>query len=198
DTIAADERPLQAIGMVHIVEPEPALDAKPVGVGWAIAAIDVEDLLVLDVDLGLAADAAVGAQRVDRARLVVDAPAGTIKQALLHQRAGWAHLHALTTGNAGRAAHAFVEVEHHLGTVAAVGHANDIIGLHLMAGAHAQAAVDARIEIDGDGGMRGVGRRAPILLGTAHRRHLHGVDPAPKLRPGIVGFLPPRPHWRTG
>src|SRR5215467_13420260 len=154
DAIAAQERPHQAIGMVHVVEPEPALDTKAVGDGRAIAAIDVEDLLVLDVHLGLAANTAVGAERVDGARLVIDAPAGTIEQALLHQRARWTHLHALTAGDAGRATHALVEVEHHLGTVATIGHANDVVGLHLAAGAHAQAAVDARIEMHGDGGMR--------------------------------------------
>src|SRR5262249_56810769 len=67
DAFAADERPLQPIGMVHIVEPEPALDTQAVGVGWSIATIDIEDLLVLDVHLGLAADTAVGAERVDGA-----------------------------------------------------------------------------------------------------------------------------------
>ena len=63
--VAADQRLRQAVGMVDVVEAEAALDAQAVVVGRSIAAIDVKDLVVLDVHRGLAADAAIGAKRVD-------------------------------------------------------------------------------------------------------------------------------------
>ena len=73
DAVAADQRLGQPVGMVDVVEAEAALDAQPVVVGGPVAAVDVEDLVVLDVHRGLAADAAIGAQRVDRLGLEVDA-----------------------------------------------------------------------------------------------------------------------------
>ena len=191
DAVAADQRLGQAVGVVDVVEAEAALDAQPVGIGRPVATVDVEDLLVLDVHRRLAADTAVGAQRVDRLGLVVDALAGRIEQALLHQRAGRAHLHALAAGDAGRLPHALVEVEHHLGAVPAEGHADHVVGLHLAAGAHAQPAVDAGVEIDGDGRMRRVGRRAMIPREAAGRRDAHGIDPAPELGSRIVARLAP-------
>jgi hypothetical protein len=90
---------------MDVVEAETAFHAQSVFVGRSVAAVDVEDLVVLHVHRGLAADAAVGAERVDRFRLEVDALAGTVQQAFLHQRAGRAHLHALAAGDAGGIAH---------------------------------------------------------------------------------------------
>ena len=144
--------------MMDVVEAEAALDAQAVLVGRAVAAVDVEDLVVLDVDLGLAADAAIGAERIDRlaSSKSTRLPAG-VEQARLHQRAGRAGLHALAAGDAGRAAHRVVEVEHDLRAVAAIGHADHVVDLHLAAGAHAEAAMDAGVEIDRHGRMRAVG-----------------------------------------
>jgi len=68
----ADQRARQAVGMVGVVEAEAALDAQPAVVGRAVAAGDVVDLLgalcvAADVQGQLAADAAVGANRIDLA-----------------------------------------------------------------------------------------------------------------------------------
>jgi hypothetical protein len=50
--------------MGDVVEAEAALDAQPLLVGRAVAAVDVKDLVVLDVHRGLEADAAIGAECV--------------------------------------------------------------------------------------------------------------------------------------
>ena len=62
---APDQRLGQAMRVVRVVEAVAALDAQPLVVGRAVAAFDVEDLVVLDVVGELAADAAVRAHRVD-------------------------------------------------------------------------------------------------------------------------------------
>ena len=54
----------QAMRMMDVVEAEAALDAEPVVIGRAVAALGVDDLLVLDLIGDLAADAAERAQRV--------------------------------------------------------------------------------------------------------------------------------------
>ena len=172
--------------MVDVVEPEAAFDAQAVVVGRSVAAVDVEDLVVLDVHRGLAADTAIGAQRIDRLGLVVDARAGLVEQALLHQCARRAHLHALAARNAGRLPHALVEVEHDLGAVAAECHADDVVGLHLAAGADTEVAVNAGVEVHGDGRMRAVRHRTLAFGIAAGVRDAHGVDPVPETRLGIV------------
>jgi hypothetical protein len=63
--VAADQRLGQPFRRHRIVETEPTLDAETVLVGIAVAAIDLNDLVVLDGNAGLAADAAERAQRVD-------------------------------------------------------------------------------------------------------------------------------------
>src|SRR3954469_12416602 len=93
--------------MMHVVEAEAAFDAEPVLVRRPVAALDRNDAVVLDLIGELAADAAVGTdavhlafggvRHVEHARLV--------DEALLHQRAGRAGLHALAAGDAGRGAH---------------------------------------------------------------------------------------------
>ena len=61
----ADERLGQAVLVLHVVEAVAALHAQAAGVGRAVAALDVEDLVVPDVVGQLAADAAVRAHRID-------------------------------------------------------------------------------------------------------------------------------------
>ena len=100
----------QALRVVRVVEAVAALDAQAAVVGRAVAAVDVEDLVVLDVVGQLAADAAVRAHRVDL--LVGHGAAPTL--ARRHQRAGRAGLHALAAGDAGGRAHRVVHVEHDL------------------------------------------------------------------------------------
>ena len=62
DAVAADQRLGQPVGVMDVVEAEAALHAQPIVVGGTVATVDIEDLVVLDVHLGLAADAAIGAQ----------------------------------------------------------------------------------------------------------------------------------------
>ena len=162
--------------MAHIVEAEAALDAEPVLVRRSVAAADVEELVVLDVVGELAADPAIGAHAVDRAVGEPDAHVRLVHQRRRHQRAGRTGLHAFAAGDAGRGAHRVVEVEHDLFAVAAEGHADHIVDLHLAAGADAEIALDAGVEIDRHRRMAAVGngrraRRRARLRASVRRAH---------------------------
>ena len=72
-----------------------------------------------------------------------------------HQRTGRAGLHAFPQATQVDVLHRVVEVEHDR-LVAAAGHADDVVDLHLAAGANAQVAMDARIKIDRHRGVAAV------------------------------------------
>ncbi len=146
----------QAMRVMDIVETEASLDAEPVVIGRAIAALGVDHFFVLDLIGDLAADATERAQRVDLSVRIGDAGLVLIEHHGRHQRAGRAGLHAFAAGNAGRFPHRIVEIEHDLGAVIAIGHADHVIDLDLTASAHAQSALDAGVEIDAHRRMAGV------------------------------------------
>ena len=133
--------------MVDVVEAEAAFDAEPVLVRGPVAALDGDDAVVLDLIGELAADAAIRADAVDLAVRRVGVNAALIDEALLHQRASRAGLHALAAGNTGRGAHGVVEVEDDLFERSPRRHADHVVDLHLAAGAHAQRAMDAGVEL---------------------------------------------------
>src|SRR5262249_21555336 len=155
--ILAQERSREAGRMGHVVEAEAALDAEPILVCRSVAAADVEQLVILDVVGELAPDAAVGAYAVDLAIRELRAHVRRVDQGRRHQRAGRAGLHALTADDAGGGAHRIVKVEHDLLGVPAASHADDVVDLHLAAGAHTEIAMDAGIEIDRHCWMAAVG-----------------------------------------
>ena len=155
--------------MMDVVEAEAALDAEPVVIGRAVAALGVDDLLVLDLIGDLAADAAEGAQRIDLPVGIDDAGLVLVEHHRRHQRAGRAGLHAFAAGDAGRFPHRIVEVEHDLGVVIAIGHADHVVDLDLAAGAHAQAALDAGVEIDAHRRMAGIGLPSARPRGSGSR-----------------------------
>ncbi len=146
----------QPVRMVDIVEAESALDAEPVVIGRAVAPLGIDYLLVLDLIGYLATDAAERAQRVHLPVGIDRAGLAGVEHRRGHQRARRAGLHALAAGDAGGFSHRIVEVEHDLGVMVAIGHADDVVDLHLAAGPHAQAALDAGVEIDAHGRMAGV------------------------------------------
>ena len=65
--LLSDQRHGQTVGMADIVEAEAALDAEAILVGGAVSPAHIADLVVPDVIGDLAADAAIGADAVDRA-----------------------------------------------------------------------------------------------------------------------------------
>ena len=67
DPIFSDQRRGQPVRVIDIVEAEAALDAEPAFVGRAVAAVDLDNPVVLEVIGELAADAAIGADAVDGA-----------------------------------------------------------------------------------------------------------------------------------
>src|SRR5688572_26973182 len=135
--------------VMRIVEAVAAFHAEATLVRRAVLAVHEEDLVFLDVVGEQAADAAERAHRVDGLVGLLQADA-----ARRHQRAGRAGLHALAAGDAGRLAHRVVEVEYRHRAVAAVGVADDVVHLHFPAGAHAARALDAGVQVDGNGGVR--------------------------------------------
>ena len=149
-----DQRLGEALAMMDVVEPVASLDAEAALVGEAVAALDAQDLVVLDVIGELAADAAIRAHRVD-------GPVGHHfgDAACRGQRAGRTGLHAFAAGHTGALAHRIAQIEDDLRVMAAERVADDVVDLHFAAGAHAARALDAGIEVDGDGGMRHVGAR---------------------------------------
>jgi hypothetical protein len=102
-----------------------------------------------------------------------------------HQRAGRTGLHAFAAGDAGRFPHRIVEIEHDLGVVIAIGHADHVIDLDLAAGAHAQPALDTGIEIDAHRGMAGVAVPALGRRETAFG-DLDLFGPVPEFRIRVV------------
>ena len=140
--------------MRNVIESEATLDAQPLVVGGAVASLDPDDAVVVDVIGDLAADAAVRAQRCDLAvdRLQV----GVVRR---RERTGRAGLHAFAAGDAARCAHRVVEVEHDLRMRAAERVADDVVDLFLAAGAHAARALDAGVEVDRHRRMREIGGR---------------------------------------
>jgi hypothetical protein len=83
-----------------------------------------------------------------------------------HQRAGRAGLHALAAGDARAVAHRVVEVEHDLLVMAADGHADHVVDLDLAAGADAEIAVDAGVEVHRHRRMADVHHRPLVLRGS--------------------------------
>ena len=87
--------------MVDVVKTEAAFDAQSVVIGRTVAAFGVDDLLVLDVEGHLAADAAIRTQRIDLAVWIGDAGLVLIEHHRRHQCAGRASLHAFAASHAG-------------------------------------------------------------------------------------------------
>src|SRR6185437_7350727 len=106
-----------------------------------------------------------------------------------HQRPGRAGLHAFAAGDAGRSAHRVVEIEHDLLEMAAAGHADDVVDLDLAAGANAEIALDAGIEVDRHRNVAAVRLRHDDRLapGEAPGLDLLALDDLPELAVGIVG-----------
>ena len=162
--------------MMNVIKTEATLDAEPVVIGGAVAALGIDDLFVLDLIGHLAADAAVRAKGVHLSVGVGYALLHVVEHDGRHQRAGRTGLDAFAAGDAGGFAHRIVEIEHDLRAVIAPGHADNVVHLHLAAGTHAQPALDASVEVDAHRRMAGVCNRA-FGCGKAAARDLEPVRP---------------------
>ena len=186
DAVLADHRLRQALRIADIVEAEAALHAQAILVGRTVAAGDRDQLVVLDLIGELAADAAIRADAVHLAVGEFGADVLLVHQRRRHQRAGRTGLHAFAAGDAGRGAHRVVEIEHDLLAMAAEGHADDVVDLHLAAGADAEIALNAGVEIDRHRGMAAVGRGIAFARGQPAHRDVHPIGPVPELRGRVV------------
>src|SRR6056297_863253 len=187
--LAPDERLGQAVRVVDIVVAKAPLDTQPPLVCRAVDALDILDLAVLDLKRHLTADTA---ERADALHLflVIGAVAllRVVHHRCGHQRAGGAGLHAFTAGDTGALAHRVVEIEDRIGIVAAPGHADHVIDLHIAAGADAQVALNAGIQIDAHRHVAVIEQWHARLFqfGKAARGHAIGVGHVPWVAGGIV------------
>ncbi len=173
----------EALGMVDIVEAVTTLDAQPPTVGGAVTAGHVEDAVASQVVAELAADTAIGTDRVDAAlgRLKPDAAGG-------HQGAGGAGLDALATGHTGALAQGVAQVEDDLRLGPPAGESDHVVHLDLAAGPQAAGALDAGVQVDRDG------RMTDIRRGLLPRREAGTSEPEsgrPEVQlavPGIGGL----------
>jgi hypothetical protein len=124
--------------VIHVIETVTALDAETVVIGRAIAAVHMQDSVVLYVIRELAADAAKGTYRM---HLLVGFDHADVTRR--HQSAGRACLHAFTASDASRLTHSIVKVEHDFGTFAAERVTDDVVDLNLAASTHATRALNA-------------------------------------------------------
>ena len=191
DAVLADHRLGQALWIADVVESEAALHAEAVLVGRAVAPGDRDQLVVLDLIGELAADAAIRTDAVHLAVGELGADVLLVDERRRHQRPGRAGLHAFAAGDAGRCAHWIVEVENDLLAVAAAGHADDVIDLDLAAGADAEIALNAGVEVDRHRRMAAVRLRHfdGRALGEAAGLDVLALGDLPKLGIRIVRDL---------
>ena len=175
--------------MVGIVVAIAAFDAQPPVVGGAVASFHGHDALVLDLVAQQATDPAIGADGIDRAVHGLVA-----HQGLGHQRPRGAGLHTFATGHAAAVAHGVAQVKDDLRVPTAVGHADHVVHLRLAAGAHTAGALDAGVQVDGDGRMAQIGRGGWGPQRRQGRTWLHAqrVGPLAELAVRLAG-LPVHP-----
>src|SRR6185312_4594237 len=131
---------------------------EPALVAGLVATLGERDAAALAVDVvgQRAANPAVRAHRVNRVKRCAGLDRDVVDR-LVGQRAGGAGRHAFTARDAGRLAHRVVEIERDAGGVALAAAADDIVGLDVVAGAHAAVAQDAGVVVDRDHGIGHVG-----------------------------------------
>jgi hypothetical protein len=144
----------QPVRMVDVVEAEAPLDAEPALVGRAVAAVDAMMRSSFTARWS-------GSRRRNRGRGCRRTVSGTSRCAVRARRPSAIFRTARRWGRPARIprrrrrsrAHRVGEIEHRARRRAAITHADHIVDLHLAAGALAQAAGDAGVEIDRDGGV---------------------------------------------
>src|ERR1700726_140082 len=137
----------------------------------------------------LAPDPAIGANAVHLAIRKGVPHIGFVDKARGHQRAGRARLYAFAAGDAGRSTHGIIEVEHDLLAVAAPGHSDHVVDLHLAASANTQIAMNAGVETYAQRGMAAI-RRYRRPAGKPAYGHLLAMGWLQEFRPRIMGDLP--------
>ena len=149
--LAPDQRRREALRRARVVPAVAALHAQAALGARLLAPVRVRDRVPLAVDVvgERAADAAVGADGVDRVELG-PRPDRHVVDRLVDERAGRAGGHALAAGHARRVAHRVVQVERDQRGVALAGAADHVVALDVVAGADAAVAEDARVVVDGD------------------------------------------------
>ena len=175
--------------MADVVEAEAAFDAQPVLVGRAVAPGHVADLVVLDLVGDLAADAAVRADALDPRGRPRDGrrPASSTIEDGISAPVGQACTHSPQATQV-LGPHRVVHVEHDLGVVVAKRHADDVVDLDLAAGAHAEVAVDAGVQMHRHRRVAAIGRRGRALR-KARAAHVHPIRPLPQLGVRVVRDL---------
>src|SRR5687767_2186618 len=171
--------------MVDIVEAKTSLHAEAIVVRGAVDPLSVNDPLILDLVGHLAADATIWTKGVDFAVRPHGPGLVGIEIGGGHQSAGGAGLDTLAARNAGRLAHGIVEIEHDLRAMGTVGHPDHVVHLDLAAGADAEIALNAGVEIDAHGRMAGIGGPA-LRRGEAAGCKPHEISLVPEVGAWIM------------
>ena len=136
-------------------------------IGRAVTTINADNVVVFDV---VGQQTPHTAKRANRVDFLVDGLAANLR--LGHQRTRGAGLHTLSAGHARAVAHVVVQVEDDLAVGSAQGVTDDVVDLLLTAGAHAAVALNACIQVHGDGRMRNV--RFGLLTTQGFEPGAHG------------------------
>ena len=134
--------------MAHVIKPKSAFHAQAVLVSGAVAPFHIGQGIVVNMVRQLAAHPAVGAHGIHLSLALRIALTCGIDHGGGHQRAGGARLHALAAAHAGALAHRIGKIKYHGGGSTPLRHADDIVTLHLAAGAHAQVAGNAGVQVN--------------------------------------------------
>ena len=186
--VATNEGPGQPVRVRDVVETEAALDAQALLVRRPVPPVDGRDAVtVVDPVRDLAPDPAVGADALDLPEGKPPVRPRLVHERRLHERPRRTRLHALAAGDAGALAHRIVEIEDDARPVPPVGHADDVVHLHLAARPHAQVALDTGVEGDLHRRVGGVGGGGGLAHREAALVESDPIRPAPEARAVLVG-----------
>ncbi len=179
NSFAANERLGEPLFMMNIVKAIASLDAQAAFIGGPLATFDTQNGIALHVVSKLTAHTAIRAYGIH-----------CFICGLVCRSFGWAQrtrgagLYAFAAGHAGGLGQRITLIKHNCGMFTAKSQANDIVHLHVPAGAHAAGALNAIVHVYRDGWVGQVGRHGCSRVKPA-AFNLHLLAPVGQF---IVGF----------
>ena len=163
--------------MMDIIKSKASFDTEPAFVRGAVDAFDKFDLIILDLQRHLTADAAKRANAFNLAVIIAAiADLLIIHHGGRHQCARRAGLNTFTAGHTSAIAHGIGKIKCRIGIMAAARHADHIIDLHFAAGAHAQPALNAGIQVYAHRHMAVIQQRNAVFFQFRHTAFANTVQ----------------------
>ena len=152
--LSADEGFGQAVVVLDIVKSKPTFDAEAPLICGAIDPFDIFNAIPFDLEADLTAHPAEGADAFDfMIKIFAVADLVFIGDGGRQECSCRAGLHAFTAGHTAAFTHGVCHIKGWIGIMTPARHADNVIDLNLAASAHAEAALNTGIEIDGHGDM---------------------------------------------